>query len=73
MINFYLKNDCYKLIYDDIISGKTIYKVILIKNTGVKEKYKDLIFASDGPKPEIVIIDSLSNEIKILFPILQTL
>lgn len=36
------------------------------KHTGVKGRLKNLIFASTGYKPEIVFVDSISNDIKIV-------
>ena len=47
------------------MSGYPIYKCINQRG-GVREGIKNLIFAADGPKPEIVIEDSISNSIKIV-------
>ena len=66
MINDYIEKDGYKLVEDDIISDEKIYKVKVTENKGVNGQVKNLIFASDGPKPEIIIKDSLNNDIKIV-------
>lgn len=66
MINHYIEKDGYKLLSDDIISDEVIYKVKAIENNGVNGQVKNLIFASDGPKPEIIISDSLNNDISIV-------
>ncbi|NFB73488.1 DUF559 domain-containing protein [Clostridium butyricum] len=66
LINDCLQLDGYKIMKDDVISGKNIYKVKCIKQSGVKGVFKNLIFASDGPKPEIGFKDSINNEIEIL-------
>jgi hypothetical protein len=47
------------------ISGKPIFKVVPLRE-GVHGTVKNLIFAADGPKPEIVLIDSVSNDIQIV-------
>lgn len=61
-LNQYLKYDGYEL-----VKHNDFYKVKKIENVdGVKDDFKNLIFAADGPKPEIVIDDSISNNIKIV-------
>ena len=64
-INDHLNRDGYKLDISGEISGYPVYNVIKI-NDGVIEKVKNLIFAADGPKPEIVLSDSISNNIQIV-------
>lgn len=63
-INPILKQDNFALVPYDSISGRTIYKCV--KNSGVKGVVKNLIFASNGYKPEIVITDALNNDLKIV-------
>lgn len=65
MINKHLLRDGYKLETIGEMSGYPIFKCIK-QNDGVKEKVKNLIFSADGPKPEIVIDDALSNNIRIV-------
>jgi hypothetical protein len=43
------------------VDGYRIY----LSGKGVSSNVKNLIFAADGPKPEIVLIDSVSNDIEI--------
>lgn len=66
VINKYLINDGYELMKDDILSGESIYKVKQLSKSGVNGQVKNLIFASDGFKPEIIITDSLNNDIEIV-------
>lgn len=47
------------------ISGKPVYKVMPLK-AGVPGSVKNLVFAANGLKPEIVLIDAVSNDIKIV-------
>lgn len=63
-INKIIKNDGYELQVDEIISDLPKYKVIQISK--VKSELKNLIFASIGKKPDIVIDDSIANDLKIL-------
>jgi very-short-patch-repair endonuclease len=65
IINKHLNRDGFKIEISEYMSGYPIYKVIKI-NSGVKSNVKNLIFAANGPKPEIVINDSVSNEIQIV-------
>lgn len=65
LINKYIERDGYKLVVIEELSGCPLYKCIKLMG-GVKENVKNLIFAADGEKPEIVIEDSLSNNIKIV-------
>jgi hypothetical protein len=43
-----------------------ILKAVVGTEAGVKENVKNLIFAANGPKPEIVLVDSISNDIQIV-------
>lgn len=48
----------------DAISGHPLYKIR--SSRGVNERVKNLIFGSTGPKPEIILSDSISNDIQIV-------
>lgn len=63
-INAALERDNYKLIQVDHVSGRPIYKAI--RDFGVEGNIKNLIFASTGYKPEIVLKDALNNTIQIV-------
>lgn len=65
-INKNLAKDGYELVSHDVVSGETIYKVRKTGKGGVNGQVKNLIFASDGPKPEIIFSDLLNNDIKIV-------
>lgn len=64
-IDSYLIRDGYK--YEKVyeISGYGVYEIKPV-NSGVEGKIKNLIFSADGPKPEIIIEDALTNNIKIV-------
>jgi len=47
-------------------SGKLEAILKQLAEKGVAGKVKNLIFAANGPKPEIVLIDSVSNDIQIV-------
>ena len=64
-INEYLIKEGAKLEISEEIEGYSIYRIIKL-NDRVKGSIKNLIFASNGPKPEIVLVDALNNEIKIV-------
>lgn len=64
-INYHLIRDGYKYQKVDDISGYGVYKIKSIR-VGVEGKIKNLIFSADGPKPEIVIRDALTNDIEIV-------
>src|SRR5579871_5752755 len=55
--NEFLRHDSYVLKVSNQISGKPVYKVMRL-NSGVRGSVKNLIFAANGPKPEIVLIDA---------------
>lgn len=65
VINHHLRNDGYQLIAREQISGYPIYRVVSL-DAGIQEKVKNLIFAADGPKPELILSDSLNNDIQIV-------
>jgi very-short-patch-repair endonuclease len=65
VINKHLSPLGYQLQEVDSLSGSPVYKAIK-KGSVVKGSIKNLIFSADGPKPEIVIEDSIENNIKIV-------
>ncbi|MCP1133294.1 hypothetical protein NKT34_08335 [Paenibacillus polysaccharolyticus] len=64
-INKHLVNDGYTFNLADNISGFPIYSINKLLD-GVKGSVKNLIFAAVGQKPEIVISDSINNDIRIV-------
>lgn len=64
-MNYHLDKDGYQFLLTDNISGHSIYQINKIQN-GVEGTAKNLIFAAVGCKPEIVINDSINNDIKIV-------
>ena len=64
-INNCLRHDGYILREASEISGKPVYKLTQLKS-GVPGSVKNLIFAANGPKPEIILADAVSNDIKIV-------
>jgi hypothetical protein len=64
-LNKYLKKDQFEIRATSEISGYPVYEVVKLL-LGVEGSFKNLIFAADGPKPEIVINDALNNDIKIV-------
>jgi very-short-patch-repair endonuclease len=63
--NSLLKHDGLVLVASDQVSGFPVFRVLPIES-GVSGTLKNLIFASDGPKPEIVLSDAINNDIKIV-------
>lgn len=63
LINPYLQRDGFELRPVEEISGYPVYRVI--KKGGVSGRCKNLIFAANGPKPELVLADALNNDIRI--------
>lgn len=64
-LNSLLKADGYRLRPSGNISGHTTFSVARLSD-GVSGAPKNLIFASTGPKPEIVIQDAINNDIRIV-------
>jgi very-short-patch-repair endonuclease len=64
-INAYIKLDGFELIESGIYSGYSYFKINR-SGSGVSGNIKNLIFSADGPKPEIVLSDSINNNIKIV-------
>jgi len=66
LINRHLEKDGFKLQAFDQISGYPVYRAIRIGLARVQGNVKNLIFAADGPKPEMVLDDSISNNILVV-------
>jgi very-short-patch-repair endonuclease len=64
-INPHLKKDGYHFIQNGSISGYALFRIVPITG-GVTGAPKNLIFAADGPKPEIVLSDAINNDIQIV-------
>jgi len=43
-----------------------LFEIALARSAGVAGTPKNLIFAADGPKPDLVLVDSVNNEIQIV-------
>lgn len=65
VINRHLLIDGFKLQAVSQISNLPVYNAVKAV-LGVEQSVKNLIFAADGPKPEIVLDDSVSNNIRIV-------
>ncbi len=63
--NTHLKHDGLALVASDQVSGFPVYRMLPLIG-GVSGTAKNLIFASNGPKPEIVLSDAINNDIKIV-------
>lgn len=66
VINKHLAKHNRQLALDDEMLGYLVYKCVAIRSVGVENKPKNLIFASIGPKPEIVLRDAINNDIQIV-------
>ena len=64
-LNQHLRPDNYELQHVGKLSGQPIYKVGPARG-GVGGSPKNIIFAADGPKPEIVFRDGINNDIEIV-------
>jgi hypothetical protein len=64
IINSYLVHDGYQLNPTEQMSGCPVYKATKLQG-GVPSPVKNLIFAAKGPKPDIVFLDALNNDIGI--------
>lgn len=65
IINEHLTHDGYELQEIQNISGYPIYRVVRTSG-GVEGDVKNIIFAANGPKPELVLVDSINNNIEIV-------
>lgn len=63
--NAHLKPDGLTLVATDQISGFPVFRVVQSVG-GVSGAAKNLIFASNGLKPEIVLVDAINNDIRIV-------
>ena len=63
-LNTVLAHDGYELVQVDDISGAPLFAPRRI-GAGVRGTMKNLIFAAIGPKPEIVLIDAVNNDLRI--------
>lgn len=64
-LNSLLNVDGFELRVAEERSGYPIYQVAR-RNLGVAGSVKNLIFAADGPKPDIVLSDALNNDVQIV-------
>jgi len=64
LINSYLVHDGFRLNPTEEMSGCPVYKATKLQG-GVPSRVKNLIFASNGPKPEMVFVDAVNNDIRI--------
>lgn len=65
LVNAHLYADGCSLVEKSEISGHPIYEV-QHANQGVRRAAKNLIFAANGPKPELVLCDAVSNDVDIV-------
>jgi hypothetical protein len=65
IINSHIQRDGLHLAPSDVLSGFQVYALTPISG-GVSGQAKNLIFAADGPKPEIVLSDAINNDIQIV-------
>jgi very-short-patch-repair endonuclease len=65
LINNHLFKDGFRLESKEQMSGLPIYQVVKI-SSGVSGNIKQLIFASNGEKPELVLEDAINNHIRIV-------
>jgi hypothetical protein len=63
-VNKYLLKEGFQLQIREEITSHKVYSVIKV-GSGVNERVKNLIFASNGLKPRIVLTDAVSNNIQI--------
>lgn len=63
-LNGVLVHDGYELVQVDDISGAPLFAARRI-GAGVRGTMKNLIFAAIGPKPEIVLVDAVNNDLRI--------
>jgi hypothetical protein len=64
VINHHLVRDGFRLEVLGQVSGYSVYQPVDIRE-GVQERVRTLIFAANGPKPEIVIDDVLTGRFRI--------
>jgi hypothetical protein len=64
IVNKHLLKEGFQLQIREEITSHKVYNVIKV-GSGVNERVKNLIFASNGLKPRIVLADAVSNNIRI--------
>ena len=64
-LNQTLVHDGYEIVQVDAISGAPVFAGRRF-GAGVPGSMKNLIFAADGPKPEIVFSDALNNDVRVV-------
>jgi very-short-patch-repair endonuclease len=64
-LNATLIHDGYKIVQIDDISGAPVF-VGCRSGSGVQGSMKNIIFAAVGPKPEIVLVDALNNDLRVV-------
>lgn len=64
-LDAHLQNDGYHYQQTSTLSGYPVFSIVSITG-GVAGAPKNLIFAADGFKPEIVLSDAINNDIKIV-------
>lgn len=62
-LNYHLQKDGFQIIVEIDKYERNIYR--FISDKGFSGKVKNIIFAANGPKPEIVLSDALNNNIQI--------
>lgn len=63
-LNALLKPDGFVLRPADTLSGATVFRIVRL-SAGVAGKPKNLIFAANGPKPDLVLVDAINNDVRI--------
>jgi very-short-patch-repair endonuclease len=64
-LNRRLISDGFELQIAEVTSGHPIFRVTR-RMAGVQGRFKNLIFAADGPKPDLVLADAISNDVLIV-------
>lgn len=64
-LNTHLAKDGVELRHVEEQSGYPVYALVSIRD-GVSGRAKNLIFAADGPKPELVLEDAVNNDVRIV-------
>ena len=64
-LNKHLARDGLELRAVDAVSGYPVYRVVP-RRAGVQGQSKNIIFAANGPKPEIVLRDAINNDVEIV-------
>lgn len=65
-MNIVLRRDGFELVIAGAVSGYPYYRMRRTSRPGVGGAMKNLIFASTGPKPEIILRDAISNDVEIV-------